>query len=262
MEQTARMRGSGKARSSLARPGERGLGLWIDPRTKVLMLAGINVVLLGSSFDVFGMTMKSVMALVVVFFLVNAGKARVAAVFVLLFTAAAFLETANEQVLLGLMGSTSIVGLMLRFIAMLMLQFIPGTMFAYAMIVGTKVSEFVAAMEHMRLSQKIIIPFAVIFRFFPTVAEEYSSIKDAMRMRGLGWRNGPVAMIEYRLVPLIVSIVKIGDELSAASVTRGLGGDVKRTNACRVGFGPADIIFVVLIATCVVATVSRGVVGW
>ena len=30
-------------------------------------------------------------------------------------------------------------------------------------------------------------------------------------------------MVEYRLVPLMVSVVKIGDELSAAALTRGLG---------------------------------------
>ena len=28
-------------------------------------------------------------------------------------------------------------------------------------------------------------------------------------------------MLEYRLVPLMVSVVKIGDELSAAALTRG-----------------------------------------
>lgn len=36
-------------------------------------------------------------------------------------------------------------------------------------------------------------------------------------------------MLEYRLVPLMVSVVKIGDELSAAALTRGLGAPVKRT---------------------------------
>ena len=32
-------------------------------------------------------------------------------------------------------------------------------------------------------------------------------------------------MLEYRLVPLIASVVQIGDELSAAAVARGLGVD-------------------------------------
>ena len=87
-----------------------------------------------------------------------------------------------------------------------------------------KVSEFISGMEKMHIPQNITIPFAVVFRFFPTIADEYRSIRDAMRMRGISFKNGPLAMIEYRLIPLIVSIVKIGDELSAAAVTRGLGG--------------------------------------
>ncbi len=44
-----------------------------------------------------------------------------------------------------------------------------------------------------------------------------------MKMRGIrfGGKN-PFLMLEYRLVPLMVSVVKIGDELSAAALTRGL----------------------------------------
>ena len=37
-------------------------------------------------------------------------------------------------------------------------------------------------------------------------------------------------MIEYRMIPLLFSCVNIGDELSAAAITRGLGGRVKRTS--------------------------------
>ena len=32
------------------------------------------------------------------------------------------------------------------------------------------------------------------------------------------------------MIPLLFSCVNIGDELSAAAITRGLGGKVKRTN--------------------------------
>lgn len=57
-----------------------------------------------------------------------------------------------------------------------------------------------------------------MFRFFPTVGEEYGSIADAMRMRGIRFGGGkPAKMLEYRMVPLMISCVKIGDELSAAA---------------------------------------------
>lgn len=80
-------------------------------------------------------------------------------------------------------------------------------------------------------------------RFFPTVGEEASSISDAMRMRGISFGgNHPGKMLEYRLIPLMTCSVKIGDELSAAALTRGLGADVKRTNICKIGFRFVDYI--------------------
>ena len=53
-------------------------------------------------------------------------------------------------------------------------------------------------------------------------------------------------MIEYRLIPLMVCSAKIGEELNAAAITRGLGGDVKRTNVCRIGFHFQDYIVVLI----------------
>ena len=57
-------------------------------------------------------------------------------------------------------------------------------------------------------------------------------------------------MVEYRLVPLMVSVVKIGDELSAAALTRGLGAPVKRTNVCQIGFHVQDMIAILLCGLC------------
>jgi energy-coupling factor transport system permease protein len=49
-------------------------------------------------------------------------------------------------------------------------------------------------------------------------------------------------MVTYRLIPLLFSSINIGDELSAAEVTRGLGAPVKRTNVCEIGFHMTDFI--------------------
>ena len=132
-------------------------------------------------------------------------------------------------------AGTSVVGFLVRFFAQILMRMTPGVMAACYVVATTSVSEFIAAMERMHVSQKIIIPFAVMFRFFPTIGDENRSIQDAMRLRSIGWKRGPVAMLEYRFVPLIVSVVRIGDELSAAAVTRGLGGPIRRTNYCEIG---------------------------
>ena len=66
-----------------------------------------------------------------------------------------------------------------------------------------------------------------------------------------GGKN-PFLMVEYRLVPLMVSVVKIGDELSAAALTRGLGAPVRRTNVCQIGFHFQDVVAILFCIICFV----------
>ena len=53
-------------------------------------------------------------------------------------------------------------------------------------------------------------------------------------------------MVEYRMIPLLFSCVNIGDELSAAAVTRGLGGKVKRTSVQELKMSASDYLLVLL----------------
>ena len=46
---------------------------------------------------------------------------------------------------------------------------------------------------------------------------------------------------------MMTSTVRIGEELSASALTRGLGGPVRRTNICRIGFRAQDCV---LLAGC------------
>ena len=58
--------------------------------------------------------------------------------------------------------------------------------------------------------------------------------------------QNPMALLEYRFIPLMISVVKIGDELSAAALTRGLDNPAKRSSITRVGFTCYDAIAVVI----------------
>lgn len=123
----------------------------------------------------------------------------------------------------------------------------PGIMVGAYFVTTTSVSEFLTAMGRLHVSEKVLIPLAVIFRFFPTMGEEYCAIRDAMRMRGIRLgRVGPEALFTYRVVPLVIQIVKIGDELAAAALARGLGAPVVRTRAKHVGFGGWDVLALAL----------------
>ena len=124
-------------------------------------------------------------------------------------------------------------------------QFMPAMITAWYVIRTTKIGEYMSAMQKMHVPDGIAVSLAVVMRFFPTLKEEYSAISDAMRMRGIAFGGGKVSkMIEFRMIPLLFSCVSIGEELSAAAVTRGLGAPMQRTSPYELRFKAADwIIF-------------------
>lgn len=118
----------------------------------------------------------------------------------------------------------------------------------------TRIDEFMAGMNRMHVPKGMTISLAVMLRFFPTIREEYAAIQDAMKMRGIRFGGGQAGkMLEYRFIPLLFSCVTIGDELSAAAVTRGLSSPVRRTDVCRIGFRRRDLLLGVLFGALVVS---------
>ena len=120
----------------------------------------------------------------------------------------------------------------------------------------TEINVMIASLEKIRVPQVIIIPLAVLVRFFPTVKEEWNHIRTAMRMRNIGTGAGqillhPIKAMEYMIVPLLFSTVKIGEELAAAALARGLGMHNKRTNLWRVSLKMADYLVMVCSVTIV-----------
>ena len=219
-------------------------GIQLDPRTKLFLLITISILVVGGEVSGIMVVIKPLTAFIPFLLLFTIGKRRQAicftSVFVTLFLC--------ELLILPAMGKS---GFLLLFFCGLFGRLLPGVVMGYYTVSTTTVSEFIAAMERMHLTQKLMIPLAVMFRFFPTVMEEYHSIGDAMRMRGirLGGRK-TLKILEYRFIPMMICSVKIGEELSAASLTRGLGAPIKRTNICQVGFHKADrfmIVFCVLV---------------
>lgn len=132
-------------------------------------------------------------------------------------------------------------------------RFLPAYLTGVYVINTTTVSEFKAAMDKLHMPDALTIPMCVMFRFFPTIREENESIRAAMKMRGVRFGGGKVGQIlEYRIVPMITCTAKIGEELSAAALTRGLGAQKKRTNICHIGFSWADWIFFLLVASMLI----------
>lgn len=209
----------------------------LDPRTKLVLLLMVATFVLGGAGGNDLIWARIILAIIPAVLLLLCGKVKAFFIFETFFLVGCLLQ----YYLLGRLSG------FLNFIVLatagILSQFIPGLMMGYYAVTTTTVSEFVAAMERIHMPKQIVIPLSVMFRFFPTVGEEASSISDAMRMRGISFDGKhPGKMLEYRLVPLMTCSVKIGDELSAAALTRGLGADVKRTNICKIGFRFKDYL--------------------
>lgn len=209
----------------------------LDPRTKMLMVLTIATVVIAGSNKGWILIAKILLVTVPCVLYLGEKKWKTAFLYVVVYSFALF----GEKVLLGY--TYGILNFLLVAVFMAFARFMPGFVMGSYLVSTTTVSAFMAAMERMHVPRAVSISLAVTFRFFPTLKEEYQSINKAMRIRGIRFGGGkPSKMVEYRLIPIMISSIKISDELSAAALTRGLGAPKKRTNICKIGFGIFDMI--------------------
>lgn len=143
-------------------------------------------------------------------------------------------------------------------------MFFPIYLAALLLIRTTTVSEFIAAFRKLHLPDAFIIPVSVMFRFIPTVTEEWHSIRNAMRFRGIGVSaktivTKPMLTLEYMMIPILMSTATISGELAAASLSRGLDSGTRRTCVAKVGMGIMDYI---LLLCCAALLAWMGVIAF
>lgn len=219
----------------------------LDPRTKLALLLMIAVFVLGGTGGEAMHFFRVTLSLMPFILLLLSGKIKLC-----LYGGMMFLAGYEMQRLLipNLSGISLFIVIA---ISGMITGFIPSIMMGNYVVSTTTVSEFIAAMERMHVTKKITIPLSVMFRFFPTVQEEFSAINGAMRMRGIrfnGKKKGKI--LEYRIIPIMMCSARIGEELSAAALTRGLGAPIKRTNICQIGFCILDFVMLTLCVTIIV----------
>jgi len=111
----------------------------------------------------------------------------------------------------------------------------------------TSVSEMLEALNRMKVPRSIGIPFSVLLRFVPTIKIELKALKENMKIRGIVTSRffpllHPIKHIEYTLVPLLMRMIKISDELSASALIRGLDSDEKRVTLTELRFRKTDLM--------------------
>ena len=123
----------------------------------------------------------------------------------------------------------------------------PCAMLGGILVSTTRVNEFMAAMNRIHMPKAMVIPMTVMLRYFPMVHEDWGYIRDAMRMRDVAptvksLLTHPARTVECIYVPMMMSALKVADELSAAAVTRGLENPKPRTCLQEIHFSIADAV--------------------
>lgn len=114
-----------------------------------------------------------------------------------------------------------------------------------------EVGVLVASLKKMHLPKMFIMSIAILFRFFPTIQEEYRSVRTSQKFRGIG-RNilniiaHPITFYETLVVPLAIRIMRVSDELSASAILRGADKKHTVTSFRNVYVNALDVIVFIL----------------
>ena len=228
--------------------GEKRRGLWIDPRTKILLLL---LCVLSATMAPSLLYEMLVVALVACFGIV-CGKVRYSIIGVIVYGGFYLLTQAVLQ-----MPSGNVQVMLIAFLG-LVHKVYPCGILSGIIISTTKVGEFLSAMNRSHISQKIVIPVAVMLRYVPTIREDWHFIKDAMRLRDVsptlwGFLKAPAMTVNCIYVPLLTAASKAADELSIASVTRGIENPKPRTCLVNIQMCRTDWLTMALFAAFLAA---------
>jgi energy-coupling factor transport system permease protein len=221
--------------------------LKLDPRTKLAILITVGIIMMSGKLTGIEYILRLICTCVPFLLLISVKLYKTAVISALILFATVLCEG------FVIPNTKGILNLMIMIICGVISRFGPGYICGWYVVRSTSVSEFVTVMERMHFPNIITIPMSVMFRYFPTLKEEYLSIRDAMKMREIGQSiKNPFTYIEYILVPIMMSTSQIANDLSAASLTKGLGAGRKRTHICSIGMTCIDYILIAAMAAMLV----------
>ncbi len=151
---------------------------------------------------------------------------------------------------------------LLSFVAVGTRRLLPTIMAASFAVSGTRISEWIAALQKLRVPFALIVPLTVLFRFFPTVVQDYKNIRKALRFRGIALNRWdlllhPLTAMEYIVVPILMSADTTATNLSAVALMRGLGNTKQHTSIYPLKFQRQDYLLGMLLVLCVAGRLLR-----
>ena len=198
----------------------------LDPRTKLLILAVTSV----SVFVNKSIAVECVLAGIPLVLLSVSGNLKR-----MLKYAAFFLALLLIQLFIVPRLPVTFGGIVYMF-AVYIRKLLPCFILGSFLIATTSVSRFLAAITKLRLSKGLTIALAVTLRYFPTMREEWASIRDAMALRGIS--ASAAGLISHPIMTLPDGYqTKIGEGGSSLS-----GGEKQRISIARAILKDAPIV--------------------
>lgn len=140
-----------------------------------------------------------------------------------------------------------------------LIRFVAAIAVGMHVIATTSPTQLSAALRAWRAPRAISVTLATMLRFFPVVASEAAAVVDAMRLRGLTGASGllrhPILGIERFTVPMIAASLRASEDLAASAILRGLGSHRTPTAMVAPRFGRADLMLLLVVGALAAAAI-------
>ncbi|EFR45332.1 energy-coupling factor transporter transmembrane component T family protein [Streptococcus pseudoporcinus] len=139
------------------------------------------------------------------------------------------------------------IGILASFFRMSLL-FIPCFLLAWLLCTEYNSSELLSALQGLHLSKLFLIGLMVTLRYISLFRKEFRLIKEAMQVRGvdLSFKH-PVRTFEYLLVPQLFRCLTLSNDLTSASLTKGLTVPCKRTSYFLSRWSIYDVLIFIIV---------------
>lgn len=106
-----------------------------------------------------------------------------------------------------------------------------------------QMDEMLYVLDRMYIPKTFSIPLMVVYRYVPTILQELHCINESLIMRERNDIRHPLRMVNDHIVPLLSRSEKISEELSAASLCKGLSTKRVRTSCTDVHITMGDVVY-------------------
>ncbi|KXT84810.1 energy-coupling factor transporter transmembrane component T [Streptococcus panodentis] len=122
---------------------------------------------------------------------------------------------------------------------------LPSIMAGALLLVSSTAYELVHGLRKWRLPESLLLTLAVMMRFLPAIKADANTINRSLRLRGIFLRKRdillqPLRYFEYLIIPLLMSLLRTVQDLTIASLTKGLALGRKSTETFASRFRLAD----------------------